>query len=310
VRRRIAPIAIAAVLVAAAAATAPVTLARLTDQAASTLSLSTDTLAPPTSLAASGTTTTASLTWTRSSDAYAAGYDVLRSTTSGSGYALVKTVTPGSATATTDAPGNGTFYYVLRSSFQNWRSVNSNQASVTLSSQTSTGLKSCTAGSNAADTGGDGNGYEVNPGDACADDTASATDASTGTSGSTSCADAGKDRHRFWDFNLGIPSTVSSIDGITVRVDSGMNNNGGTNNLCVELSWNGGASWTAAKSFDMAVSALTTYTLGGASDTWGRTWTGPNFSNANFRVRITDATSQPNKTYLLEYLAVQVTYTP
>jgi len=308
-RRHLASIAIAALLVVGGAATAPITLARLTDQDTSTISFSTDTLAPPTALAATGTTS-ASLTWTPSNDAYASGYEVLRSTTSGSGYAFVKNVTPGSATATTDAPGTGTFYYVLRSAFQNWRSVNSNEASVTLGGQTSSGFKSCTVGSNAADTGGDGNGYELSPGNACADDAASATDTSTGTSNSTSCADAGKDRHRFWDFALGIPASVTSVDGIQVQADAGMNNNGGTNNLCVELSWNGGASWTAPKSFDMQVSTITTYTLGAATDTWGRTWTGANLSNANFRVRNTDASSQPNKSYLLEFLAVQVTYTP
>ena len=308
-RNRLTPIAIAAVLVVGAAASAPVTLARFIDQNPSNWTFSTDTLAPPSGLAASGTTT-ASLSWTRSSSTYAAGYDLLRSTTSGSGYALVKTVTPGSATATTDSPGNGTYYYVLRSYFQNWRSVNSNQAAISLG-QTNSGYKGCAPGSNAADTGGHNDGYESNPGNACGDDAAVATDAATGTNNSASCADAGKDRHRFWDFNLGVPATVTSIDGIQVRVDSGMNNNGGTNNVCVELSWNGGASWTAAKSIDMAVSALTTYTLGAANDNWGRTtWTGANFSNANFRVRITDATSQPNKTYLLEYLAVQVSYTP
>ena len=42
----------------------------------------------------------------------------------------------------------------------------------------------------------------------------------------------------------------------------------------------------------------------------GQTWTGANFWNANFRVRVIDVTSQPNKTFLLVYLAVQVTYTP
>ena len=46
------------------------------------------------------------------------------------------------------------------------------------------------------------------------------------------------------------------------------------------------------------------------NDLWGRTWTGADFTNANFRVRLTDVTSQPNKNFLLEYLAVQVTYTP
>jgi hypothetical protein len=307
-RRRSIALVIAVALVGTAAATAPVTHALFVDQNASSISLSTDTLAPPTSLAASGTTT-ASLTWVPSTDAYAAGYQVYRSATSGSGYSLVSSVTPGSASSTTDAPGAGTFYYVLRSYFQNWRSVNSNQASITLG-QATTGFKGCTALSNAADTGGDNNGYETTPGNACADDTLTATDANTGTNFNTTCANTGKDRHRFWDFNLGIPTTVTSIDGIQVRVDSGMNNNGGTNNLCVDLSWNGGATWTAAKSYDMAVSTISTYNLGGATDTWGRTWTGANFSNANFQVRITDASSQPNKNYLLEYLAIQVTYKP
>jgi hypothetical protein len=307
-RRRSIALVIAVALVGTAAATAPVTLALFVDQNASSISLSTDTLAPPTSLAASGTTT-ASLTWVPSTDAYAAGYQVYRSATSGSGYSLVSSVTPGSASSTTDSPGAGTFYYVLRSYFQNWRSVNSNQASITLG-QATTGFKDCTALSNAADTGGDNNGYETTPGNACADDTLTATDANTGTNFNTTCANTGKDRHRFWDFNLGIPTTVTSIDGIQVRVDSGMNNNGGTNNLCVDLSWNGGATWTAAKSYDMAVSTISTYNLGGPTDTWGRTWTGANFSNANFQVRITDASSQPNKNYLLEYLAIQVTYKP
>jgi hypothetical protein len=308
-RRRSVAILLAVALVAAGAVAAPATLARFVDQGASSISLSTDTLAPPTSLATSGTTST-SLTWVPSTDTYAAGYQVYRSTTSGSGYGLIGSVTPGSASATTDAPGAGTFYYVLRSYFQNWQSVNSNQASITISSTVTTPLNGCTAASNAADTGGDGNGYEATPGNACGDDSLSATDANTGTNFNTSCSNTGKDRHRYWDFNLGVPAAVTSIDGIFVRVDSGMNNNGGTNNLCVELSWNAGASWTAAKSYDMAISTITTYTLGGATDTWGRTWTGANFSNANFRVRITDASSQPNKNYLLEYLAVQVTYKP
>jgi hypothetical protein len=177
VRRRIVALGLAVAVIGAAAATAPITLAQFVDQDASSLSLSTDTLAPPTTLAASGTVT-ASLSWTPSSDAYTAGYEVFRSTTSGSGYALVGSVTPGSAASTTDAPGGGTFYYVLRSYFQNWRSVDSNEASVTLG-QTTSGYMACTAGSNAADTGGDGNGYELNAGNACADDASSASDVST-----------------------------------------------------------------------------------------------------------------------------------
>jgi hypothetical protein len=307
-RRRGLAIVLVAGLLAAAAATAPATLARLTDQDTSTVGISTDTLAPPTGLGATGTVT-ASLTWTPSSDAYAAGYQVLRSVTSGSGYAVVSTVTPGSASSTTDSPGSGTFYYVLRTTFQNWHSLDSNQASVTLG-QASTGYKACTATSNAADTGGDGNGYESNPGQACADGGSFALDASSGSNNVVSCANAGKDRHRWWDFNLGVPGTVASVDGIALRADLSLNNNGGTTLFCAQLSWDGGTNWTALKSITPTGAAETTYTFGGAADDWGHTWTGSQLSNANFRVRIIDAASQTTKDFRLDFLAVNVTYVP
>ncbi len=76
-------------------ATGQGTLARLTDQDTSTVSFSTDTLAPPTNLSATPVGLTASLTWTPSVDAYTAGYEIWRSTTSGSGYALVGTCDAG-----------------------------------------------------------------------------------------------------------------------------------------------------------------------------------------------------------------------
>ena len=80
--------------------------------------------------------------------------------------------------------------------------------------------------------------------------------------------------------------------------------------LCVELSWDGGTTWTTAKSVTLSGVAVSTYTLGSASDTWGRTWTAAELSTTNFRVRLTDATSNPNKDYRLDYLALTVQYTP
>ena len=286
-------------------------LARLTDADSSTLAVATDTLDPPTTLTATGGAS-ASLTWAVTPDTYASGYELQRATVSGGPYAVVSSITPRTTTATTDAPGaNGTYYYVLRSVFQNWRSVNSNQASAVITSgPTATGFKTCATTSNAADTGGNNNGYDVAPGNACGDDAVSATDTSTGTNSTVSCTDSGKDRHRFWDFGLGLPATVTSVAGIQVRADEGMTNNGGTSQLCVELSWNGGTTWTTPKTVTMTTSTITTYAFGATNDLWGRTWLGSEFSNANFRVRVTDVTSQPNKDFLLEYLAVQVTYTP
>jgi hypothetical protein len=49
--------------------------------------------------------------------------------------------------------------------------------------------------------------------------------------------------------------------------------------------------------------AISTYPLDTASDNWGNTWLGSELFNANFRVRATES-------FLLEYLAAQVTYTP
>lgn len=309
-RRRLALIAIA--VAAVSVPPASLTLARLTDASTTTRSVATDTLDPPTSLIATGGSV-ASLGWTATVDGYATGYELQRATASGGPYAVVGTVTPRTAVTAVDVPpANGTYYYVLRSVFESWTSVNSNQVSAAVVlGPTPTGFKTCGAGSNAPDTGGNGNGYESAPNNACGDDTAVATDANSNTNTTISCTNAGKDRHRFWDFSLGVPAVVTAINGIEVRFDLGMNNNGGTNNLCVELSWDGGATWTAPRVQGVTGgSAVTTYTLGAPNDTWGRTWTPANLTNASFRVRLTDVTSQPNKSFLLEYLAVQATYTP
>jgi hypothetical protein len=310
--RRLAALVATAVLVPVLLGTsATASLARLTDADTTTEALSTDTLNPPTSLAATGGTS-ASLTWGATPDTYAAGYELQRATVSGGPYSVVATITPRTTVATTNTPpASGTYYYVLRSTFQNWLSVNSNQASATVTlPPTSTGYKGCAAASNATDTGGDGNGYETSAANACTDDTLSATDANSGTNTNTACTNAGKDRHRYWGFPLGVPTTVASVGGIQVRADEGLNATSGTNLLCVELSWNGGTTWTTPKMVTLTATAATTYTLGTTSDLWGRTWSGADFSTTNFRVRVTDVSSVATRSFLLEYLAVQVTYTP
>src|SRR5439155_1241244 len=69
-------------------------------------------------------------------------------------------------------------------------------------------------------------------------------------------------------------------------------------------------SWTAAKSVGLTATAITAYTLGATNDTWGRTWLGSEFANGSFRVRLTDVTNQTTKSFRLDGLSVQVTYTP
>jgi hypothetical protein len=79
----------------------------------------------------------------------------------------------------------------------------------------------------------------------------------------------------------------------------------GAPKICVQLSWNGGTSWTTAKQTTTLTTSEATYTLGGAADTWGRTWTTSNFTNANFRVRIIDVASNTSRDFSLDWAAVQ-----
>ncbi|MCJ7509914.1 MAG: hypothetical protein MUP14_03385, partial [Dehalococcoidia bacterium] len=80
--------------------------------------------------------------------------------------------------------------------------------------------------------------------------------------------------------------------------------------MCVDLSWDGGTTWTAAKTTANLTTSQQTYTLGSVSDNWGHTWSSTEFSNANFRLRITDIASSTTRNFRLDWVAVQVTYTP
>jgi hypothetical protein len=298
----------ATALLLAALGSAPVSLARFADTDAATAAFGTRRLAAPTNLTATLGANVA-LGWTASSSGWASGYEVFRSTTSGSGYASVKGVTPVSATATTDSPTTGTWYYVLRTVYGTWSSAASNEASVTIGGvPTSTGFKNCA--NNASDTGGDGNGYQTSPANGCVQDGAYAQDSNSGNSTSNLCLDPGKDRHRYWGYAFGLPAAVTSIDGITVRARMRTNSTTGTFGACIQLSWDGGASWTAHRPITFSTSAVTTYTFGGATDMWGRTWTAGNLSTSNFRVRIIDVATVTNKRFDLDWLGVSVDYTP
>jgi hypothetical protein len=230
-------------------------------------------------------------------------------------YSLVKNVTPGTASTTGDSPGAGTWYYVLKTTFQNWSSVNSNQATAVVSI-TSTTYKPCVT--TLADTlnAGDNNGYQSNPARSCVSDTSYAQDTNTGSSftsascGVGSAPDSGKDRHQFWAYVFVLPPLVAHIDGIRVQADVMLDALGGTNNLCAQLSWDGGSHWTTIKTQAITVAAKTTYIFGGTADLWGRGWTQAELDPTLFRVRIIDASTINTRDYNLDYLAVSITYAP
>jgi hypothetical protein len=156
---------------------------------------------------------------------------------------------------------------------------------------------------------GDNNGYQTNPANAFADDGLYAVDTNSGTGTSTSCASTQKDRHRFYNYGFNIPAGAA-IQGIEVRLNSRVDSTSGSPRICVELSWNGGATWTAAKTSATLSTSETTYLLGGVTDTWGRTWASGDFSDANFRVRLTSVASSTSRDFSLDWVAVRVRYSP
>ncbi len=88
-------------------------------------------------------------------------------------------------------------------------------------------------------------------------------------------------------FGFGVPTLPAgvTISGITASI-TGSNSAAGTVDFRVELSWDNGASWTAARSATFAGTTDALQTLGGTADTWGRSWTPAEFSDATFQLRI------------------------
>jgi subtilisin family serine protease len=171
------------------------------------------------------------------------------------------------------------------------------------------GYLTCAANAPVTSSSGDNNGYQTNPANAFNDNSVFAVDTNSGSNNNTSCTNNGKDKHHFSAFNFNLPPTAV-IQGIQVRLDARADATSGSPRICVQISWNGGTSWTTAKQTSTLTTSEATYTLGGTADTWGRAWTVGNFSNANFRIRVIDVASNTSRDFSLDYVAVNVTYQP
>jgi hypothetical protein len=107
--------------------------------------------------------------------------------------------------------------------------------------------------------------------------------------------------HNYYTFNDPAPGT-DAIKGIEVKLE--LSGTTAAGSVDVLLSWNGDSNFTAAKTIASIPTTDTVFTLGGPSDTWGRTWTADELSNANFRVRISGTPSA--NTLQLDAIQVKV----
>jgi hypothetical protein len=164
-------------------------------------------------------------------------------------------------------------------------------------------------GTQSAQTGGDGNGFETSAAAALSDNGVFAQDVNSGSSTSTSCTNTGKDRHAFYSYAISIPAG-STIHGIEVRLDARADSTSGTPRMCVELSWNNGTSWTAIKQTGTLSTTEGTHILGSATDTWGRAWSLSELTSTTLRVRVTNISSNTARDFYLDWAPVRIYYTP
>ena len=170
-----------------------------------------------------------------------------------------------------------------------------------------TGMKDPAANAAVTSGSGDNNGYETNPSRAGADDGLYAVDTNSGKGTGTSCTGLKKDRHVFSSYGFDLPAGATIL-GIDVRLDARVDSTSGSPKLCVALSWDGGLSWTAARTTPVLAKSERTYVLG--VDTWGRTWSSSELQDARFRVRVTNIASSTYRDFSLDYVGVDVRYEP
>lgn len=161
---------------------------------------------------------------------------------------------------------------------------------------------------NAAVAGGDGNGLQTSPANAYANDTAFAVDTDSGTNTTTTCTDAGKDKHDFSTYNITIPSNAT-VTGLEVRVDSKVDATTGSPKICVFVSNDNGVTWSTEQVLTGLGKSETSKIAGTGSFNWGRTWNSTSLSNASFRVRLAMVASNNSRDFSIDWVAVRVTYT-
>ena len=165
---------------------------------------------------------------------------------------------------------------------------------------------SCTAGNTgwrnpgaqSSDSGGDGNGFESGASNAMSDAGSSATN-----------SNGAGDRHRFYNYGVSIPAGCK-VKGIEVRLDWRMDSTSGRSSMGVNLSADGGSTWTGTKTDSVESTSDHTAMLGSASDVWGGSFDATSMGNGTFRVRVTSNSDSSLRDFYLDWVPVRVTYGP
>jgi signal peptidase I len=276
--------------------------------------LSSTKITPPSDLTATVNGSAVDLAWTASPSPNVAGYEIWWAKSQDGNFTRLATVSGASTTTYTDTTPYGPTTYLVRAIVGNWLSEGSNMASVTAPSadHSTTAIEECTA--QAPLSSGDGDGYEVDPSLGCATADAFASDANSGTNTSLSCSDTGKDAHVFHGYDLSAVSTgeplLTNVRGIEVYVDGRKHLIEGTTLWCVQLSQDGGTTWSAPKFSRIEPTTKLQLQFGTETDLWGMTdWAPSSFGTANFRVKVVNVNDRSDQTFDMDAVSVKVAWT-
>ena len=111
------------------------------------------------------------------------------------------------------------------------------------------------------------------------------------------------------NYTFGIPSG-SAINGIEVNTEFSTSSSIEIATLQLSLSWNNGTNYTATKSdTQTGTTADKNSTMGGAADTWGRSWTDTEFADGTFLVKVEGKSDAMATSCRLDFLQIKVYYT-
>lgn len=120
-----------------------------------------------------------------------------------------------------------------------------------------------------------------------------------------------------YDFSFNVPGDAASINGILIEAEGRLVENppfggGSTADLQIRLSWNGGTTWTAAKTDAYTEGEGESYhSIGGSADNWGRSWTVAETDNANFRISLKYSREDVSPDQIeIDHLRAKIFYTP
>ncbi len=113
----------------------------------------------------------------------------------------------------------------------------------------------------------------------------------------------------YYDFTFAVPADATIV-GMVVSIEAKGAGIAGANNLGVELSWDGGTTYTTTAYATGAISTIdATYNLGGVEDTWGRSWSDSEFADATFRLKVNVINVKVEGSISLDHVQVKVFYT-